>query len=132
MLKFTKKTEYALIALRHLQLTGNDVLTNAREIAEEYSIPLPLLAKILQELAKKEILRPVQGARGGYKLAVNLSDISMTDFIEMLEGPIGMVDCSVDLDCDLLKTCCIKLPIQRINENIRGLFDKMTLYDVTH
>jgi len=132
MLKFTRKTEYALIALRHLQMAGNDELTNAREIAEEYHIPLPLLAKILQELAKKDIVRTVQGPQGGYKLAVNLSDISMTNFIEMLEGPLGMVNCSVDSDCDLSNNCCIKMPIQRINENIRRMFDKMTLYDITH
>ncbi len=132
MLKFTRKTEYALIALRHLQLAGSGELINAREIAEEYNIPLPLLAKILQQLAKKKIVRPVQGPKGGYKLAGNLSDISMTNFIEMLEGPLGMADCSVESSCCPIETCNIKMPIQRINENIRGLFDKMTLYDITH
>ena len=131
MLKLTRKTEYALMALRHLQLTVNDELTNARVIAEEYHIPLPLLAKILQELAKMKIVHPVQGPLGGYNLAVNLSDISMTEFIEMLEGPMGMVDCLIESHCDLINSCTIKMPIRRINDNIRGLFDKMTLYDIT-
>jgi len=39
MLKITRKVEYALIALRHMQEKEKDELTNAKEIAEQYGMP---------------------------------------------------------------------------------------------
>ena len=39
---------------------------------------------------------------------VSLTNINLIDFIEKLEGPIGIVKCSTDLDCALLEICTIK------------------------
>ena len=38
MLKLTRKTEYALIALRHLRFIGKDNVVSAKEIADKYNI----------------------------------------------------------------------------------------------
>ena len=43
MLSLTRKTEYALIALAHMATMG-DGLATAREMAETYHVPLPVLA----------------------------------------------------------------------------------------
>ena len=51
MLKLTRKLEYALIALCHMQDKG-DVFISAKEIAEIYLIPQELLAKTLQQMSK--------------------------------------------------------------------------------
>ena len=56
MLKITRKVEYALIALRHLQQKERGQLSSAKSMALEYGIPQELLAKILQKLSKEEIL----------------------------------------------------------------------------
>ena len=50
MLKITRKVEYALIALRHLQQLDKDELSSAKSMALLYGIPQELLAKILQKL----------------------------------------------------------------------------------
>lgn len=131
MLKLTRKTEYALIALRHMQNTDN-VVSSSREISALYNIPYPLLSKVLQKLAKMDILKPVQGPRGGYKIKVDLERISLTDFFESMEGPMGIMDCSFDSNCELVPTCSIQDPIKRINRNMRTMFDKLTVYDVTN
>ena len=52
-------------------------------------------------------------------------------FIEKLEGPIGIVKCSTDLDCALLDICTIKSPIHKINNKIRNVLSKITLYEIT-
>ncbi len=52
MLKLTKKADYGLIALKHLSTQGPNGSSSAKEIAETYHIPLPLLAKVLQKLVK--------------------------------------------------------------------------------
>lgn len=131
MLKLTRKTEYALIALRHLRLVDLDEVVSAKDIAAHYNIPPPLLAKVLQELSRRDFVEPVQGPKGGYRLKAKLDTITMTQFFEMMEGPLGLMDCYFDSNCKLLDNCNIRLPIQRLNESMRTMFDKMTLSDVT-
>ncbi|MBI3350973.1 MAG: Rrf2 family transcriptional regulator, partial [Nitrospirae bacterium] len=53
MLKLSKKIDYALIAMHYIAFMENDQVVNTKTIAEKYNIPLELLAKILQKLAKK-------------------------------------------------------------------------------
>ena len=131
MLKLTRKTEYALIALRHLRFIGKDNVVSAKEIADQYNIPKPLLAKVLQDLARQSLIEPIQGPRGGYKLKAKLDSFSMTEFFELMEGPWGIMDCYFDSNCELVETCNIRSPIQRLNESMRTMFDKMTINDVT-
>ena len=60
MLKLTKKADYGLIALKHLAVSSRSA--SAKEIADAYGIPLPLLAKILQKLTKTGLLLSVSGS----------------------------------------------------------------------
>ena len=132
MLKLTRKTEYALIALRHLRFIGKDNVVSSKEIANQYNIPKPLLSKVLQDLARQNFIEPIQGPRGGYKLKAKLDSFSMTEFFELMEGPWGIMDCYFDSNCELVNTCNIRSPIQRLNESMRDMFDNMTVNDVTY
>ena len=56
MLRLTKKADYSLIALKHLASRNNDPgrpAVSAKEVADSYGIPLPLLSKILQKLTQQ-------------------------------------------------------------------------------
>ena len=56
MLKLTKKADYGLIALRHLAVARPRASASAKDIADSYRIPLPLLSKVLQKLARGGLL----------------------------------------------------------------------------
>ncbi|MBC8215572.1 MAG: Rrf2 family transcriptional regulator [Candidatus Marinimicrobia bacterium] len=131
MLKLTRKVEYALIALRHLQGKKRSQLSSTKEIAEAYHIPVELLAKTLQLMARNEIIDAVQGPLGGYRIKADFHEINMTDFIEMIEGPLGLTDCHFDTECVQANTCNIKKPINKVNKSIRAVFNNMTLADIT-
>ena len=131
MLKLTKKIEYALIALQHMQGKGCNDVTSAKEITEHFELPASLVAKVLQQLAKHNIVEPIQGPNGGYRLKKTLDSINLDDFIEMIEGPVGIVECLKDPDCNHVETCNIRLPISRVNDTIKDLFSKMTVADIT-
>ena len=131
MLKLTKKIEYALIALQHMQGKDHNDITSAKEVAEGFDLPASLLAKVLQQLAKHDIIEPIQGPGGGYRLNKPLEKIKLNDFIEIIEGPVGLVDCLHDPDCSHMGTCNIRVPIERINNTIKDLFSNMTLADIT-
>ena len=69
MLRLSKKADYALMALKHLATHTDVASVSAREIAEAYDIPVELMAKVLQRLARRGLLSSHQGTRGGYRLA---------------------------------------------------------------
>ena len=130
MLKLTRKLEYALIALRHMQ-DKRDTFISAKEIADMYLIPQELLAKTLQQMAKLNYVKATQGPMGGYRIRKGLTEISLTQFIEDMEGPIGLVDCAINSDCIQLDSCNIRMPIKQINSNIRAIFNGIRLGDIT-
>jgi|TARA_B100002003_G_scaffold118252_1_gene109092 Rrf2 family protein len=131
MLKITRKVEYALIALRHMQNKDSQAITSTKEIAVMYDIPLELLAKTLQLMARSGIVDAVHGPNGGYKIKVNLENINMIEFFEKIEGPLGLMDCYFDSDCTLISACNIRSPIQKINDNMRNMFENMSVGEIT-
>ena len=116
MLSITKTIEYSLIALRHINENGNKICT-AKEISESYHIPKEIMAKTMQKLCKRNYVSAIQGPNGGYYLNRKMNSIKLIDFIEDIEGPIGIVECSIDNTCSLLEFCNIKSPISKINQN---------------
>ena len=130
MLKITRKVEYALIALKHMQSKEGESLSTAKEIAYQYNVPQQLLAKSLQQMSKNNIIEATKGINGGYRIKANLSGISLKDFFEKLEGPLGVMDCYFDSECQI-SGCNVKAPIEKINYNIRKMLSTMTLKEVT-
>ena len=131
MLNITKTIEYSLIAIRHINNNSRGKLCTSKEIAFTYNIPQELLAKILQKLCKEGYLNGKKGTNGGYSLNKDLAKVNLIDFIESIEGPIGIVKCSIDLECDLLNICNIKDPMHQINHNIRKTLSKLNLQELT-
>src|SRR3954471_9544863 len=93
MLRLSKKADYALMALKHLATHTDVVSVSAREIAEAYDIPVELMAKVLQRLARRGLLSSHQGTRGGYRLAKAPSAISVADIIQAIDGPLTVTAC---------------------------------------
>ena len=94
MLRLSKKADYALMAMKHLALRGDRGSSSAREIAEQYDIPIELLAKVLQRLVRRGLLASQQGTRGGYQLARGPIQISVADVIQAIDGPVTVTACS--------------------------------------
>ena len=131
MLKLTRKIEYGLIALNHMQNSKSPKeLHSAKEIAIKYSLPKETLAKILQQMVKYEFVHAVKGASGGYYLDKSINKINLMEFIEKIEGPLGLVDCYVDSECSLIDLCSIRKPINSINNNVRRLFKNILLSEL--
>lgn len=131
MLKLTRKTEYALIALRFLQLKSKGQPVTAREISAEEQIPHSILSKVLQHLSKENIIETVKGAHGGYQLTVDLNNFTLWQFLETMEGPLGLVDCLQNSQCEQEDSCSIQTPISKINHTVKNIFNNLTVSDVT-
>lgn len=134
MLHFNRKTEYALLAIEHMMMKGVEGLpvTSAREIAETYHIPQPLLAKILQKLAGKGLIKSVHGTKGGYLLVKKPADISVADVVTIFDGPVALAECFKEekITCPQWNGCLIKDPFYELNHKINNLLVETTLADL--
>ena len=131
MLRLSKKADYALIAVRHLALPGGPSSTSAREFAEQYDIPIELMAKVLQRLVRAGVLISTQGTRGGYALSRPPAAISVADVIQAIDGPFTLTACSSENnDCDQYCKCSIRDPLWRIRERIAATLDTVTIAEM--
>jgi Rrf2 family protein len=141
MLRLTKKADYALMALKFLaEQPGASAQTpaersasaqSAKDIAQAYHIPSPLLAKILQTLAKGGLLISHAGTNGGYALARPASTISAFEVIRAIDGPLFITSCiTIHGSCDLSGHCTIKEPLRKVNDSIKDLLSNITISDL--
>jgi Rrf2 family protein len=119
VLRLSKKADYGLIALSYMAAPGQRAIVSTREMAEQHDIPVELLAKVLQRLARRGVLTSVQGINGGYRLARDPQAISVADVVEAIDGPLTLTACSDTTDsCDQFAKCNIRDPLHRIRERI--------------
>ena len=112
MLRLSKKADYALMAMKHLAVRGDRGSSSAREIAEQYDIPIELMAKVLQRLVRRGLLVSHQGTRGGYQLARGPAQISVADVIQAIDGPVTVTACSTDEgQCEQFSKCNVRDPL---------------------
>jgi Rrf2 family protein len=129
MLRLTKKTDYGLIALKHL--TGiRPSSASAKEIADRYGVPVPVLSKVLQKLTRAGFLVSEHGTNGGYRLGRDPRTISALEVIRTIDGPIFLTSCFTASggDCEHLDRCSIRDPLRRVHEGITRLLTDLTMY----
>jgi Rrf2 family protein len=132
MLRLSKKSDYALIAMKHLAMRlDGGASSSAREISESYDIPLELLAKVLQRLVRARLLVSVQGTRGGYRLGRGAATISVADVIQTVDGPVTVTACTPDdHTCDQYTKCSIRDPLWKIKGRILEALTNVTVAEL--
>jgi Rrf2 family protein len=131
MLRLSKKADYALMAMKHLALSGDRGSSSAREIAGSYDIPIELLAKVLQRLVREGLLASHQGTRGGYKLARVPAQISVADVIQAIDGPVAVTACSTDDGtCEQYAKCNVRDPLWKVRSRILAALAECTIAEL--
>jgi Rrf2 family protein len=136
MLRLTKKADYGLMALKYLaEQPGagaqSPAAQSAKDIAQAYHIPPPLLAKILQTLARTGLLVSHAGTNGGYALARPAATISAFEVIRAIDGPLFITSCiTIHGSCDLAGHCTIKEPLRKVNDSIKELLSNIYISDL--
>ena len=132
MLRLSKKADYALMAMKHLATRSDGAASSAREIAEQYDIPVELMAKVLQRLARRGLLTSHQGTRGGYRLARGAAAISVADIIQSIDGPLTVTACSTEAEnCGQYSKCSVRDPLWRIKDRILAALATCSLQEVS-
>lgn len=132
MLKLTKRTDYGMMAMHYLVEHAEDGKPHsARDIAEAYKIPLPILAKILHALARAELIASQQGSMGGYVLARPAKTISALEVIAAIDTSPVITSCTTAHGtCEMVRHCIVKEPLQRVNDRIRSVLESISIAEL--
>jgi len=131
MLRLSKKTDYGLLALQYLATEAPSGVASARAIAERYDIPVELLAKVLQHLARRGFVAAQKGAHGGYHLTRPASAISLAEIVQAIDGPLAITACGRDEEqCEQFEACTVRDPLSRVKERILSVLQTTTLAEM--
>ena len=131
-MRLGKKSDYGLIALRHLAARKGSGACSAREISRTYGIPTELLAKILQKLARSGLLVSQHGTNGGYALAKDPSQITAFEVIRAIEGPLFITSCVTERrECGQISKCTVREPLRHLNDRIVKALSGVTISNLS-
>lgn len=158
MLTLSKKADYAIIAIAGLAAAG-EAGASSRELAERFSLPLPLLRNLLKRLGQAGFVASTRGSEGGYRIALPLEEFSVADLVQAVEGPWRLAACCGECGetlaglpggqagtrpirrgggeerrlgepCRLEGTCPVKRPVRRLHACLSTLLEQITLADL--
>jgi Rrf2 family protein len=134
MIKLNRTTEYGLMALRHMSRKKTEV-TSAREIADTYGLPFEITAKTLQRLKDTGLIHSAQGARGGYTLQRALNEVTLAEFLQLMEGPQAVVACSgpkqsEESGCNIHSKCEISHLMGDLNTRVLTFLSSIRLAEL--
>jgi len=132
MIRITRITDHGIILLTHFALIPLGIVFNARDLAGQEEMSLPMVSKILKMLAAAGLLESHRGVKGGYSLAREANSITLLEIITAMEGPVGMTECTAPevTACERASFCRVRPHWEVINTSIRDALKNVTLRDV--
>jgi Rrf2 family protein len=85
-MKVSTTSQYGLMAIGYIATHSQDGHVMAETIATEYKIQPDYLLKVLLYLVRAGILRSKRGPHGGFVLGKELSQITILDIVEAVDG----------------------------------------------
>jgi Rrf2 family iron-sulfur cluster assembly transcriptional regulator len=113
--------------------TESDGPTAVRDIAERTGLPQPYLEQILLALKGAGLVRSKRGVGGGYALARSPEDITLSQIVSAVDGPIVAGDFGLAHEngaCDHEGQCVLLDVWADVGEHMRTHLDSFRLADM--
>ncbi|QOP45321.1 RrF2 family transcriptional regulator [Sulfurimonas paralvinellae] len=128
----TRASEYAILSLIVLSKAKDPL--DSETLSRELFISKSFLAKILQSLAKADILKSYKGVNGGFVLNKKPTDINMLSVMTSVEGKAPAVfECSPSVhDCpsNRAEICSICPFLNKLQGKIDFFLSELSLADI--
>jgi Rrf2 family iron-sulfur cluster assembly transcriptional regulator len=130
MLSNTSK--HAIRAVIYLALfASSDKKIGIREVSDQLGIPMPFLGKILQLLAKQQVLDSTKGPHGGFSLKRPAVDLSLMEIIGIIDGKDSFDDCVIrNTKCSHEAPCSLHDKIAPYRKGIKSIMLTQTIADL--
>jgi len=104
-----------------------------KEIAKKENISIKYLEQVIIPLRTAGLVKAIRGSKGGYSLAKPPSEICLNDVVEILEGPVNLIDCVKDSKVCQRSPFCVTRDIwKEVSEAIDRIFRSITLEDMVN
>ena len=130
-MKISTKIRYGTRAMIELASHYGEGPVELKEIAKKENISLKYLEQVITPLRTAGLVKSVRGSKGGYSIAKPPSEICVNDLVEILEGPINLVECLNDPKVCQKSPICVTRDIwKEVSDTINGIFHSITLQDM--
>jgi len=123
-MQLSRHAHYAIRAVLDLHMHPT---ARSADIARRQGIPPAYLAKIVQALGRRGIVRTHRGARGGVQLARPGMAITLREVVEAVEGPMGINQCVVWGDCPCPQPCPVRASLARVQTLVERELETITV-----
>jgi Rrf2 family protein len=128
----TKKSEYALLSL--ISIAKSETPKNVDVLSKELDISKSFLAKIMQNLAKHDIVVSHRGVNGGFLLKKPYDQVTILEITVAAEEKIPTVfECAPTVEsCPSQKglTCTVWPLLNNLQTKVNGFLEELTLKDI--
>jgi len=125
----SQTTEYALRSMSCLAYMPDELVSTA-QLAEVTLVPMNYLAKVLQLLAKADLITGRRGVGGGYRLKRSAREISILDVINAIDPIERITTCPLHLDNHSGKLCPLHGRLDAAAKTIIEQFGGISLHDM--
>ena len=128
---YSRPCEYAIRTLAYLARVAADRRVQVQEIAAAEDIPAPLLAKVLQQLARSHLIDSFKGPGGGFCLNRSAGEISLYDIFQVVDGVEDLDRCAVGLaQCNDFAPCPLHDTWKSVRVHLIQYLKKTTLEEM--
>ncbi|RSK38655.1 RrF2 family transcriptional regulator [Mangrovimonas spongiae] len=123
---FSKACEYGIKAAIYIAANSNEgKRVSLKGIAKHIDSPEAFTAKILQILARENIVTSVRGINGGFEIESHkLETIFLSDIVKAIDGDNIYKGCGIGLkDCNELHPCPIHDDFKKVRNSLRKLLE---------
>ncbi|KEH97730.1 RrF2 family transcriptional regulator [Clostridium massiliodielmoense] len=131
-MKLSTKGRYGVRAMVDLAINYGETPMSIKSIAKRQNISELYLEQLFSPLRKAKLIKSIRGAQGGYVLNKDPKDISVSDIINVLEGPIEISSCVDTGECDNMDICPTRLLWKKIKKSIDEVTESVTLQDMAN
>lgn len=131
MVRLSNLADYAVMLLVRLAAEPSALLS-AAALSETTGLSPATVGKILGVLTRSGLLHSQRGTTGGFRLARAANEITVTEIVEAVDGPIALTNCLEDSgdDCSVQSFCSMRSHWSIINSAIRGALSDVTLAEL--
>jgi Rrf2 family protein len=131
MLKLSTKGRYGLRAMIELAHAFDSEPLRMGDIAKRQNFSRKYLHALLTSLKEAGLVKSARGARGGYMLAKDPSEIPVSDIFRALEGELAIIDCLANPEaCSRVNNCETYSMWKSVNDAMVKVLNGMALADI--
>lgn len=128
MSKIFTLSEAASIAIHSMVLVARAKEgINVVKIAEFTGLSKNHIAKVMQRLAKSDLVKSVRGPSGGFSLKRDPKTVSLLEIYELIEGPLEETDCPLNYDVCNYDKCIIGNIVNEMTSGFKTYLKNQTL-----